>query len=97
MATIAEIISASLASGLTHPGDASDGQKPFTIQLPLFRRAGIPPEMQREIDLMVKLMGEAIVHIIETAGASEIVAAAQMRELRDHTNCSPECPHREED
>lgn len=80
--TIAELISEALAEGLEHPGDPGSDQLPATIRLPLFRLAGQPPEMYEQIQGTVKLIGESIVHLIETKGESVIIARIELDALK---------------
>lgn len=78
--TIAELIADRLAKGLFHPGDPETEQAPMTIRLPMFRTVAAPPEVTRQVDLTVKLIAEAIVHLIETDGQSDIVPRAQIEQ-----------------
>lgn len=59
---IAETISDRLANGLLHPGYPNTEQGPSVIRLPLFALAGQPPEMTKQVNETVKMIGEAIVH-----------------------------------
>lgn len=79
--TIAALISQGLVDGLEHPGNESDS--PGTIRLPLFRMAGQPPEMYEQIQATVTMIGEAIVHLIETRGESVIIARSELDALKD--------------
>lgn len=78
--SIAELISQGLAEGLDHPGQ--DGAGPITIRLPLFRMAGQPPEITQQVENTVTMIGEAIVHLIETKGDSVIVNRADYEALK---------------
>jgi len=85
-AAIVDLIAAQLPD-LTHPGDGSGA-----IKLPMasFRTAGIPPEMAEQFAAkagypsadITRLIAEAIVHLIETQGASEIIGTAELSRLR---------------
>ena len=79
--TIAALISQALVDGLEHPGNESE--PPGTIRLPLFRMAGQPTEMYEQIQATVTMLGEAIVHLIETRGESVIVARSEFDALRN--------------
>lgn len=80
--TIAELISDRLANGLQHPGYPDTEQPATTIRLPLFRTAGMPNEFLEQINETVKMIGEAIVHTIETEGESVIIPRAELDALR---------------
>lgn len=80
--SIAELISQGLAEGLDHPGQDGAGQLPITIRLPLFRMAGQPPEITQQVENTVTMIGEAIVHLIETKGDSVIVNRADYEALK---------------
>lgn len=77
---IAELISNGLRDGLTHPG--RDGSGPTPIVLPLFRTAGMPPEMADLVNETTVLLGEAIVALIESEGESEIIERDRADEFR---------------
>jgi hypothetical protein len=87
-APIAELIASRLPN-LVHPGD--ENTKPFSIPLPMFATsAAIPPEMADEFANqaglptadVAKVTAEAIVGLIEGEGASRIIGAAELDELR---------------
>jgi hypothetical protein len=59
---LAEQISDRIANGLNHPGYPNTEQPPSIIRLPLFALAGQPPEMTRQVNETVKMIGEAIVY-----------------------------------
>lgn len=82
MSTIAELISKGLAGGLLHPGYPETQQQPVTIRLPLFRTAGMPPEVYQQVENTVQMIGEAIVHLIETDGGSVIIDREELENLR---------------
>lgn len=77
---IAELIAGALRNGVTHPG--RNGGDPMPIVIPMFRTAGMPQEMTELVDETTTLLGEAIVHLIETDGESEIVSKDQATQLR---------------
>lgn len=77
---IADLISAGLRNGLTHPG--REGGEPIPIVLPMFRTAGQPQEMSDLVNETANLLGEAIVALIEEDGDSEIISKAQGVEMR---------------
>lgn len=78
--TIAMMIAGGLQAGLVHPG--SENEKSMTLGLPAFRTAGMPEQVRTQVELTVKLIGEAIVHLIETDGHSEIVDKDELAQLR---------------
>lgn len=80
--TIAELISARLAGGLQHPGYPETEQPSVTIRLPLFKTAGMPPEVYQQVTETVKMLGEAIVYTIETEGESVIIGRDELQALR---------------
>lgn len=80
--TISELVSQALVDGLEHPGEPGTDQLPVTIRLPLFRIAGQPDEMYQQIQGTVKLIGEAVVHLIETKGESVIIPKAELDALK---------------
>ena len=70
-----------MRDGLIHPGD--ENKQPSPIVLPIFRTAGMPPEMKKLVDETSKLLGEAIVHLIETEGGCELVDRDAVTAMRD--------------
>ena len=69
---IADLISKTLRDGnLVHPG--RDGGPPTPIALPMFRTAGMPPEMAELVSNTADLLAEVLVAVIENEGDSEIV------------------------
>lgn len=80
--TIAELISDRLSNGLLHPGYPDTEQQAVTIRLPLFKLAGMPPEVYQQVTETVKMLGEAIVHTIETDGQSVIVPRTEYDALK---------------
>lgn len=79
---IAELISKHLAEGIVHPGNPEADQAPMPILLPAFRTAGMPKEHTELVQTTVKILGEAIVHLIETEGESVIVPRDELAQLR---------------
>lgn len=87
---IADMITQKLLSnGLVHPGDPVAGRPPMPIVLPVFGRAGMSKEMADLSNAMAKLLGEAIVHAIETDGASVIVDRQEAIDLQAVADTSP--------
>ncbi len=82
MTDIAGLISNSFVNGMYHPGNEQE-QKPSTIHLPLFRMAGLPPELYQQTEATVKMMGEAIVWLIKNDGNSEIIDKDELAKLRE--------------
>lgn len=79
---IAKLISEALRGGLVHPGDPENDVPPVPIALPFSNRPGQPKEMTKLMDGTVKLIGEAIVHLIKTKGETELVPANEVGQLR---------------
>jgi hypothetical protein len=79
---IAQLISKHFPLGLPHPGDLARKQPPILIQLPAFRTAGMQPELAKRVTNTLKLVGEAIVNLVETVGDSEIVSKKELAQLR---------------
>lgn len=88
MPTIAELIATRLTTGLVHPGGGD--QPPMTMNMPGFRPTVMVPEVKKQIELTAKLIGEAIVHLIETEGHSEIVDSDELERLRITAAARPE-------
>lgn len=84
---IADLISNRLRGGLVHPG--RDGGPPMPIALPLFRTAGMPPEMGELVNETANLLGEAIVALIEDEGESEIIGKQAAVEFRIADEAAP--------
>jgi hypothetical protein len=80
---IADLIAATLPSGLTHPGDPEGNRGEMVINLPAFRTAGLPEQVAEQVSVTTTLLAEAIVHLIETAGDSEIVDREELTRLRN--------------
>lgn len=70
---IAALISAKLRDGLTHPGDPARDVPARPIALPFGKTAGMPKEMVDLVNTTTDLLAEAVVHLIETEGACELV------------------------
>lgn len=81
-AALAELIAKRLATGLVHPGNPDANQPPMPIMLPVFRTAGMPTEMVELAEKTAKLIGEAIIALIETEGATKLVPKAELEEWR---------------
>ena len=79
---ITELIEQKLISGLPHPGDPDAGTPPKTLQLPIFNTAGMPQEMADLVLSTARTIAEAVVHLIETDGKSEIVDSLELERLR---------------
>jgi hypothetical protein len=79
---VASLIAKHLSSGLPHPGNPSNGQPAILIPLPMFRTDGMPPSMVEQISVTAKLVGEAIVNLIETGTGSELVEKTDLEQLR---------------
>jgi hypothetical protein len=91
-ARITDLIAAKLRSGLTHPGDPERNIPSRPIVTPFGHTAGMPKQMA---DLMVastKLWAEAIVHVIETEGATELVPRAEAITMRRAVGEGPAAP-----
>lgn len=82
MTNIAELISNRLANGLQHPGYPNTEQGPVLIRLPLFRTAGMPDEVLQQVNETVKMIGEAIVHVIDTEGHAAIIPKDELEALK---------------
>src|SRR6185312_10975227 len=79
---IAQLIAQHLPAGIPHPGDPDNHQPPVMVPLPAFRTAGMPEDMAERVNNTARLISEGIVHLMETAGQSEIVPRAELAELR---------------
>lgn len=71
---IAALIADRLVNGITHPGSVEEDQPPMLMRLPMFRTVGVAPEVHQQVDMTVKLIAEAIVHLIHTDGHIDFVA-----------------------
>lgn len=88
--TIAALIAERLPGSLVHPGDPANDQPAKLLPLPVLGSTGIPPEMAKHFakeaglpaDDFPKLIGEAIVHLIETDGQTTLVPNAELEQLR---------------
>lgn len=80
---IADLIAAALPSGLVHPGDPEGGRGEMVINLPAFRTTGLPEQVAEQVSVTTTLLAEAIVHLIETTGDSEIVDREELVRLRN--------------
>lgn len=88
-ARIAELISARLRSGLVHPGDPDKGLPSRQVALPFGNQVGMSTEMSDLLDKTTELLGEAIVHLIESDGASEIVDRGEAVTMRRAVGDAP--------
>lgn len=83
---VAQLIADNLGSGLPHPGKQDTGEKPRRIPLPAFRTAGMDPHMREHAENTAKVIGEAVVHLIESPaphGAdSVIIKRDQLAQLK---------------
>lgn len=79
---IADLITRHITNGgLIHPGNPDTGQPPIAIPAP-FRTTGMPDQQAKPINATAKLFGEALVHLIETHGNSDIIPSAELEQLR---------------
>lgn len=83
----------SRASTLMYPGD--DKSKPFPLVLPMYRTDGHDPEVAEATMTMAKLHMTAIVHLIETDGASTIVPNTELQQLRAAAAANEQLRHRQ--
>ena len=98
-AAIAELIAKNLPD-LTHPGD---GNGAISLPVATFRPAGIPPEMAEQFAReagyptadITRLVAEALVHLIETEGNSEIVSKTELADMRAATAQAEPQRHRQ--
>jgi hypothetical protein len=79
---LAKLISQRMSTGLPYPGDAYTKQQPMIIALPAFRTAGLPPQLADQVANTVELVGQAIIHLIETEGDSVIIGRGELNALR---------------
>lgn len=85
----ATLIADRLTSGVMHPGDTDQPAK-MLMPLPGFRNTGLPPEQAaafaNEAGLpdndTAKIYAEALVNALETDGGLELVARAELEQLR---------------
>lgn len=91
-----DLLASRLAAGLVHPGDPDNGQQPIALPLPGLSSAGIPPEMAEQFARdagypsanIPLLIAEALVHLIETDGDSEIVRRSELATMRAATKAA---------
>jgi hypothetical protein len=83
----------SRAGSLMYPGD--EKSKPFPFVPPMYRTDGHDPEMAEAINTLAKLHMTAIVHLIETDGASTIVPNAELQQLRAAAAANETLRHRQ--
>lgn len=79
---IAQLIANGLKEGLPHPGRPETREGPRKLPLVAFRTAGLPADMREHVDHTALAVGEAIVHLIELHGATELVPRAELAALR---------------
>jgi len=77
------LIAQRLSTGLEHPGDPARNIPPRPIALPFGKTAGMPEEMADLVNGTVTMIAEAIVYLIETDGATELVPREEARAMRD--------------
>lgn len=81
--TIAELIALRLKEGLTHPGKPEADVPARPVVLAAFKApVGAPQEMNDLMAETAKLIAEAIVHLIETEGESEIVPKTEVKTMK---------------
>jgi len=79
---IAELIADHLPKGLPHPGRPETHESPRLLPIAGFRTAGMAPEMVQHVEDTAQCVGEAIVHLIETAGESVIIKRDELDKIR---------------
>lgn len=79
--SVAQLIADRLPAGLQHPGNPDANQPPFTVPLPGFRTTGMPTEHADAVNGTAKLLGEAIVETIESAG-NTIIPSTDLEQLK---------------
>lgn len=79
---VASLIAKHLSTGLPHPGNPDNGQPAILLPLPSFRTDGLPPSMVEQIEATAMLIGQAIVHLIESGTNTEMVDKAELEQLR---------------
>ena len=84
---------ASRAGNLTYPGDEKN--KPFPLVLPMYRTDGQTPDAIEGVMTIAKLHMTAIVHLIETEGASTIIGNAELQQLRAAAAANEQLRHRQ--
>lgn len=89
---IAGLIAKKLREGIVHPGDPERDMPPRPIMLPFTHAPGRPQEMNDLLDETVKVLSEAIVHIIEVDGNVEMVDHTEARAMRKALGQGPEGP-----
>ncbi|EUA18456.1 putative gp80 [Mycobacterium xenopi 3993] len=98
-AAVAGLIAQRLPEGLLHPGDPNANQPAKLIPLPGLRSTGIPPEMAKQFAAQAglpshdvpKLIGEAIVYLLETEGFA-IIPSTELEQLRTQAADAPTAP-----
>jgi hypothetical protein len=80
---LVDLIASRLNTGLTHPGDPARNIPPRPIALPFGKTAGMSEEMAQLVNSSVTMIAEAIVYLIETDGATELMPREEARAMRD--------------
>lgn len=71
---LAELIAAKLRVGIIHPGDPDHGIPSRVLSYPAFRPGGgMPKEMAELVNESTRLLGEAIVSLIRSAGDLDLI------------------------
>lgn len=85
---IADLLARSFGEGFVHPGDGKTG--PVVVPIAGYRTTGMPPQMADIMDISAKLLGEAIVHTIETNGdGNTIITNTELEQLRARADARP--------
>jgi hypothetical protein len=79
---VASLIAKHLSTGLPHPGNPAKGQPAILVPLPGFRTDGMSPQQVEQVEAATMIIGQAIVHLIETGTNSELVDKAELEQLR---------------
>lgn len=87
---VVALVAERLPAGLLHPGDPEANQPAKLIPLPGLNNLGISPQQAAQFadeaglptNDAPQLIAEAIVHLIETDGQSEIVPRTELDQLR---------------
>ena len=77
------LIAQRLNTGLNHPGDPARNIPARPIALPFGKTAGMSEEMSELVSNSVTMIAEAIVYLIETDGATELIPREEARAMRD--------------
>lgn len=82
--TISQAIATALADGLYHPGNPETNLEPAKLSIPMFR-TNVPKPYSDAARTMNQLIGEAVVHLIETMDYT-IISNGDLKELREQSN-----------